>query len=372
MIERGVMSVEVEEIESVDFPKHKHLPVPTKRAAYSDRTAWLMAVMSELAYVKFEEEEEANLLQMAGELAEITNENDIKDKLVDLKDKIRTGGISDNSILEKVLSVGGYELHKPPIFDPETDTQGFVAFKRESDGPGMAVLAFRGTEGIKKIEDWMTNLKAMPEPVRGNWEADEDPGRMHKGFMEAFLSVEQQIDAKIEQLNDLPLYITGHSLGGALAVVATWHIKSENLAACYTFGAPRVGENKLIDLFKTPIYRIVNGPDPVPFVPPTKLGFDLIKYILRVLPITYFQPLIKMLIKVQGFRHYGYMRYVTVPKPGKRVQVAFHVSSWTRFTRYLKLRYEGKSGSLVKYHEIARYRQELRDHAILKNSRPII
>ena len=31
------------------------LEPPIKRAAYSDRTAWLMAVMSSLAYIRFEQ-----------------------------------------------------------------------------------------------------------------------------------------------------------------------------------------------------------------------------------------------------------------------------------------------------------------------------
>ncbi len=37
------------------FKYKELLEPPVKRAAYSDRTAWLMAEMSRLAYMKFEE-----------------------------------------------------------------------------------------------------------------------------------------------------------------------------------------------------------------------------------------------------------------------------------------------------------------------------
>ena len=75
----------------------------------------------------------------------------------------------------------------------------------------------------------------------------------------------------------------GHSLGGALAVVATWYQSSARLAACYTFGAPRVGDHGLIDRFRTPIYRIVNGPDPAPFVPPSGAFISFMKSVVRVI-----------------------------------------------------------------------------------------
>ena len=61
--------------------------------------------------------------------------------------------------------------------------------------------------------------------------------------------------------------------------------RPHRLAACYTFGAPRVGDQGLIDRFKTPIYRIVNGPDPVTLMQPSGFALDTIKAIIRVLGI---------------------------------------------------------------------------------------
>ena len=65
----------------------------------------------------------------------------------------------------------------------------------------------------------------------------------------------------------VPIYITGHSLGGALAQIAAAELGDDQVAACYTFGSPRVG-NMYFDLWvKTPSYRVVNYADIVPQVP---------------------------------------------------------------------------------------------------------
>jgi hypothetical protein len=66
----------------------------------------------------------------------------------------------------------------------------------------------------------------------------------------------------------LGLYITGHSLGGALAQIASAVLERDNLAACYTFGSPRVGTERFDREVKCPHYRLVNDWDIVPGVPP--------------------------------------------------------------------------------------------------------
>ena len=65
-------------------------------------------------------------------------------------------------------------------------------------------------------------------------------------------------------------YITGHSLGGALAQIASAALNRDNLAACYTFGSPPVGTAGLDEQVKCPHYRVINNWDLVPGLP---LGF---------------------------------------------------------------------------------------------------
>ena len=74
------------------------------------------------------------------------------------------------------------------------------------------------------------------------------------------------LKARIEgaTLPSVPIYFIGHSLGGALAQIATAKFGSDRVAACYTFGSPRVG-SAFFDLWvKPPSYRVVNYADLVP------------------------------------------------------------------------------------------------------------
>lgn len=204
------------------------LSPPISRAAYSDRMAWILASMAHLAYDPFEE-----------------------------------GGTA-LELFEAKLQGGGFELIKA-FFSKETDTQAFLAKSND----GYAVLAFRGTETSKR-QDMKIDAQAMKISVLD--------GRIHTGFKIAYDSVADEIERAILQLKDLPLYITGHSLGAALATVATQrlehHLKiREMIAACYTFGSPRVGDQHYDIEFKSPIYRVVNTTDIVTVIPLLAMGY---------------------------------------------------------------------------------------------------
>ena len=187
---------------------------PVKRAAYSDRAAWLMAVLSELAYTPFDQDDDSSILSLAGELAELTDRDRIAERLKELAALLGSarGGArtaEDNAPLRQALAAGGFAL-KGVLFDASTDTQGYVAVRRPGDGPGMAVLAFRGTQQVK---DWMTNLDAVTTPVLSSDGAAL--ANVHKGFNKAFLSVRARIDDLLKGDEDLPLFLTGHSPSGA-------------------------------------------------------------------------------------------------------------------------------------------------------------
>lgn len=366
------MTVNTKEICEIDFNLYKKLPLPIKRSAYSDRMAWIMAIMSELAYEQFEDLGSIERInQLARDLAEISDEKNIAKRLKQFYESIRNPDASRKEKLEATLKIGDFYLVGEPFDNVKTDTQGFVVRKQGNIGEEFAVLCFRGTTSI---QDWMTNLRFKPEPVyhpKGRGYA----GEMHKGFVDAHKSVEETIDACLDEVKDLPLYITGHSLGGALAVVATWHIPCEKLAACYTFGAPRVGTYSLIDKFRTPIYRVVNGPDPVPFVPPSKLWIDILKIVLRSIASVFnlgIGKLIDNAINLQGYRHYGDMRYLTpISKADykksdfSKMRVEFYISGFLRMGRFLRRIFE--SERIDKYHDISRYRRKLLVYAAKQN-----
>jgi len=280
------------------FENEALLKPPVSRAAYSDRTAWLMVEMSRLVYFNFEGSIEIDDLSKI--LSAESDQKSIKDILIKLlSDKQMTGEQAQKE-LESYLAVSDFNLVN--VFNEE-NTQAFLA---SSDKYKMNVLAFRGTEA--DIEDIKTDLKGTTIEIDG--------ASIHRGFYNAFNHVKDDIEGALKILNSngYPLYITGHSLGGALALLATKFLASDSLGACYTFGSPRVASSTFGDDIKTPIYRIVNAADLVPRVPPAYVQHILIA-IFQVLHIPFVSDfLVEVLEKTIGYRHHGDMRFLTACK----------------------------------------------------------
>lgn len=122
------------------------------------------------------------------------------------------------------------------------------------EGEGFYILAFRGTS--EKL-DWITNARAVP----ARWSTG---GKIHKGFGAALLLVWPKIERYLGRL-DHPVFLTGHSLGAALTLLAATLYKPDGV---YTFGCPRVGDGNFLEALEAvPVYRIVNGLDVVPNFP---------------------------------------------------------------------------------------------------------
>jgi hypothetical protein len=150
------------------------------------------------------------------------------------------------------------------------------------------VVAFRGTESpltLDGLKDWLlsdaANLLILPEGRLGTDFAAAGVGaRFHQGFLNALGDIWDPlfagVDAELKR-KDRPLWITGHSLGGALALMSGWlfHRKMVSVHQIYTFGAPMIGNDAgaaAIDKdFANKLYRYVNYPDPVPKLPTISL-----------------------------------------------------------------------------------------------------
>ena len=243
---------------------------PVQGLGYSGHTGWVMAIMSELAYMRFAEEDLGSLLSLPVELGKAVGRPHSGSELQDLERLLATRDNRDLRLLRAVLAAGGFEL-VGALSDHGTDTQGFAAVRRTGDEMDMAVVSFRGTENVR---DWETNLRHsltpadFPQPV-----ASESTARVHQGFLDAFMSVRDQVDRYLPWVEGLPVFITGHSLGGALATLGAAHLSGWGLAACYTFGAPRVGNKGFSSSLQTPVYRVVNPLDTVPLVPAWSEGY---------------------------------------------------------------------------------------------------
>ncbi|MCP4020862.1 MAG: lipase family protein, partial [Desulfobacteraceae bacterium] len=109
-----------------------------------------------------------------------------------------------------------------------------------------------------------------------------------------------------------PLFISGHSLGGALATIAAKELYHKGgIAACYTFGSPRVGDAEWISSIKTPFYRLVNAADCVTMLPPGDEIITLISWIFGFLGRVGEWIKSWLLSNFQGYLHGGNMRYLT-------------------------------------------------------------
>ena len=114
-----------------------------------------------------------------------------------------------------------------------------------------------------------------------------------------------------DSLKDKPLFITGHSLGGALATIAAKKLSHEGgIAACYTFGSPRVGDEEWIADIKTPVYRLVNAADCVTMLPPGTELMTVLSWMCQLIP-SFGETLSSMVLKASGYIHGGNMRYLT-------------------------------------------------------------
>jgi hypothetical protein len=163
------------------------------------------------------------------------------------------------------------------------NTQVYVASSKDH-----IVAAFRGTESpttIEGLKDWLltdaANLLVVPEGRLGTDLAAAGVGaRFHQGFVKAIGDVWDPFFEAIDgerKKNDRPIWITGHSLGGALALLAAWLLRRKFVSVhqVYTFGGPMIGNDEAARAFDRElpgkIFRYVNSPDPVPRLPTVSL-----------------------------------------------------------------------------------------------------
>jgi triacylglycerol lipase len=104
----------------------------------------------------------------------------------------------------------------------------------------------------------------------------ETAGRVHRGFKREVDDLWPRLEQALVN-NRLPLWFTGHSLGGAMATICASrcklsHIQS-NPRALYTYGSPRVGNRRYVTYVHYDAYRWVNNNDIVTRVPPVWLGY---------------------------------------------------------------------------------------------------
>lgn len=206
---------------------------------------------------------------------------------------------------------------KPPTdSQPYYDAPGFMAppvtFQAGEDDINAAlvgtnadgvIVAFRGTlplnlHDLQTILDWLDDLNAEPTAIPGI------PGKVHPGFWEAVTSVWDPVTTEIKRQRaaggePLPLYITGHSKGGAmahLAVLRLYVTEGIKPTAVCSFAGARPGNGEFASAYDSAIQatRYEYTDDIVPHLPPSTVFLDVMSAI----------PLIGNHFK--GLTRYGY------------------------------------------------------------------
>ena len=184
--------------------------------------------------------------------------------------KSRQDSIATNvNIIQTVIQTTTKELVKiektVPVYF------GFVLSSAEAH-----MIIFRGTQ---RTNEWLLNLAALQVTAQ-EMETPQFLGRAHRGFVNIYKDLVMQTREIARKLDpSKPCYISGHSLGAAIATLAAVDIAITVPALrpqlhLYTYAGPRVGNADFANGHSRLIpnhYRLVNLADLVPLIPSTML-----------------------------------------------------------------------------------------------------
>ena len=184
--------------------------------------------------------------------------------------------IGESTINALVIDVPYSDRYFPPIGidstkanDPEGDTQLYYVYNNSK-----ILIAWRGTASLT---DGITDASFRPVEsdncnIKSECTSLVPAGKVHTGFWSGYTLIERMFEKQLNELlnkiESRDLFICGHSLGGALALIHSARLK-ESKPLLYTYGMPRTFTKNAVDTLSSIIhYRHVNDQDPVPSVPP--------------------------------------------------------------------------------------------------------
>lgn len=169
----------------------------------------------------------------------------------------------------------------------KTDTQALVV-----DCSDRIIITFKGTTSMRNLRTSLQmNHERLSSVVRTSVSGEDEfarlkrlfgrrylSGKIHKGFAEAYMSVADKIMEQVRVLRERkqrPVFLTGHSLGGALATICSLDLWvsldiSRREIFVSTFGSPRVGNKDFANVYKEVVplhWRIVVDPDMIAKLP---------------------------------------------------------------------------------------------------------
>lgn len=170
------------------------------------------------------------------------------------------------------------------------------------------IIAIRGTES--NLTDIVRDIRVYP------W-FDKRIGWAHAGFLKGARVIEDEITEEILGHGaNKPIYVSGHSLGGAIALLLgkILHYERFNIQEIVTFGAPRAVFGPSLGRFKhLKVTQFRNGSDIVTTLPNALFGH------VHVNIVQIGEPFSKDLLswtKYHGMKYYDELidKYVTLEK----------------------------------------------------------
>ena len=205
-----------------------------------------------------------------------------------------------SELLRARLMVAGWEIvGAETVGHRGTVGRFFHMVRRDADGAELHLISFPGTE---RGSDVWTDLRMKRAAFGGHSPAEflavrntpkEERGGMplvHRGFLDycqAALFTDaaegetagERLAADLRAHPSEKLYLTGHSLGGAAAILAAARLSdlgvSPDQLIVTTFGAPAVGNEDFVRTYQDrfTLRRVVMRGDPVKDALPSPLGF---------------------------------------------------------------------------------------------------
>ena len=167
-----------------------------------------------------------------------------------------------------------------------TGALGTSAFMGFDSSLGAIVLSFRGSENW---QNWVQNAKY---PLVFSSLFGTNGGKVHKGFLASYLALRPQIQSYLQTLwtkywhyywlyhaLSPRMYVTGHSLGGAMATIAALDLRQSKIndLVTYSFASPRVGNWQFTWFFLTNLrgtnWRCYNSNDAIVNMPWCWMGY---------------------------------------------------------------------------------------------------
>jgi hypothetical protein len=167
------------------------------------------------------------------------------------------------------------------IQNNDQNLSGFIGYR-----DGKIVISFKGIDGFASLAKEFNPTTVDMQLNNGQ------TAQVHSEFYSACQSIISNVVSSLETVKneypDASVYLTGHSLGGAVALLASIELESRGIVGwdklnVYTFGQPRVGDQVFADFLNSrsgaTFLRITNKFDMIPSLPPRLLSYTHHQYI---------------------------------------------------------------------------------------------